>query len=363
MINPGVTPVTIPQVTVTNLPPVQQAQITNFPSLQSVNVQNPYLATGSKDGGHFSIGSTTTAPATNATGSWTVIALMKAIFARLLAPFNVVVSNFPAPQSPQPVSGTVAVSNFPATQPVSGTVAVSNFPAPVADQLVHVGNFPATQPVSVNNFPASTAVNNFPATQPVSGAVSVSNLPATQPVSGTVAVSNFPASTSVNNFPATQQVSGTVAVSNFPAVQATRELLNTGRQQVCLMWENLAGTTAETLIAFTTGSRAGVALTPATAYTVSAGKTFRIQSLAFVFGQNGSSACNYRARIRQAGSLLVTSPAIAGGGAGGPSNTCNTLSVPLPDGLEIAAGQQIGLTHTDSATGGIFSAYLVGFEY
>lgn len=32
-------------------------------------------------------------------------------------------------QATQPVSGTVAVSNFPATQPVSGTVAVSNLPA------------------------------------------------------------------------------------------------------------------------------------------------------------------------------------------------------------------------------------------
>jgi hypothetical protein len=360
MINPGVTPVTIPQVTVSNLPTVQQAKITNFPSLQSVNVQNPYLVTGSKDGEHYTIGSTTEAPATNSTGSWTVIALLKAIFSRLLAPFNVVVSNFPAPQSPQPISGTVAVSNFPATQPVSvsnfpASTAVSNFPA--TQQVigtVSVSNLPATQPVSgtvaVSNFPASTSVNNFPATQPVSGSVAVSNLPATQPVS-------------VTNFPASQPISGTVAVSNFPAVQATRELLNTGRQQVCLMWENLAGTTAETLIAFTTGSRAGVALAPATAYTVSAGKTLRIQSLAFVFGQNGSSACNYRARVRQAGSLLVTSPAIAGGGAGGPSNTCNTLSVPLPDGLEIAAGQQIGLTHIDSATGGIFSAYLVGFEY
>lgn len=31
--------------------------------------------------------------------------------------------------NPLPISGTVSVSNFPATQPVSGTVAVSNFPA------------------------------------------------------------------------------------------------------------------------------------------------------------------------------------------------------------------------------------------
>lgn len=44
------------------------------------------------------------------------------------------------------------------------------------------------QPVS-----GSVSVTNFPASQPVSGTVAVSNLPATQPVSGTVSVGNFPA--------------------------------------------------------------------------------------------------------------------------------------------------------------------------
>lgn len=49
------------------------------------------------------------------------------------------------------VSGTVAVSNFPATQPVSGTVSV--------------GNFPATQAVSgAVSVSGSVAVSNFPAT-------------------------------------------------------------------------------------------------------------------------------------------------------------------------------------------------------
>ncbi len=89
-----------------------------------------------------------------------------------------------APASPIPVSlqgtgtisGTVSVSNLPATQPVSGTV--------------DVGNLPATQPVS-----GTVDVGNLPATQPVSGTVNVGNLPATQPVSGTVNVGNFPATT------------------------------------------------------------------------------------------------------------------------------------------------------------------------
>lgn len=64
------------------------------------------------------------------------------------------------------VTGTVSVSNFPATQPVSGTVAVSNFPA--------------TQPVS------GTVTVNGTVNATCSGTVAVSNFPATQPVSGTV---------------------------------------------------------------------------------------------------------------------------------------------------------------------------------
>jgi hypothetical protein len=104
--------------------------------------------------------------------------------------------------APVPVSGTVAVSNLPATQPVSGSVSVSNLPAtqPISGSVA-VSNFPATQPVS-----GSVGVNNWPANQPVTGTF----WPATQPVSGTVAVSNFPA---------TQPVSGAVSVSNFPAAQ------------------------------------------------------------------------------------------------------------------------------------------------
>jgi len=53
---------------------------------------------------------------------------------------------------------------------------------------VDVQNFPATQDVRIVS----------PSTFPVSGVVAVSNFPATQPVSGTVAVSNFPATQDVN---------------------------------------------------------------------------------------------------------------------------------------------------------------------
>jgi hypothetical protein len=102
-------------------------------------------------------------------------------------------------QSAVPVSGTVSAT-------VSGTVAVSNFPA--------------TQPVA-----GTVAVSNFPATQPVSGSVSVTNFPATQPVSGTVAISNFPAPVPVPLDPAGNVV---VDIQNQPQVNiqdSTGEML------------------------------------------------------------------------------------------------------------------------------------------
>lgn len=302
---PAVPPPAVQAVHVTNQPPVQQVTVTNqqtsvgvnnFPSNQPVTVANPYLVTGSEDGGHKSLGATTDTAVSNPASPGTLVALLKGILSKFASAFAVTVNNFPATQL---VSGAVSVNNFPATQPVSGSV----------------------------------SVNNFPSTQPISGSVSVSNLLNPQPVS----------------------------VTNFLNPQPTREMMNTGRQQLCLSWENLGGHTSETLETFTSGSRNGVALPAASSYTVSAGKTLRIQSVVFTFGQNGSSACNYRARIRQG--TTTAAPVILAAGAGGPSNTCNVVHCPVPDGLEVPSGQSICLTHIETATGGILSCCLVGFEY
>ena len=85
---------------------------------------------------------------------------------------------------------------------------------------VSVSNFPATQPVSIASLP-SVEVSNFPATQPISGSVSVSNFPATQAVS----IATLP-SVEINNFPATQPISGSVSVSNQISGFATETTLS-----------------------------------------------------------------------------------------------------------------------------------------
>ena len=135
-----------------------------------------------------------------------------------------------------PVSGSITVSNFPATQPVSGSVSVSNFPA---SQAVTGTFFQATQPVSLT----STTITNFPATQAISAAAlplptgastSLNQTNGTQQsqiTDGTNVVSVKAASTAPvatdkalvvtisPNSPASP-ISGTVSVSNFPASQA-----------------------------------------------------------------------------------------------------------------------------------------------
>lgn len=119
--------------------------------------------------------------------------------------------------TPVPVSGTF----FQVTQPVSGTVAVSNFPA---TQPVTGTFFQATQPVS-----GTLAVSNFPSSQAVTGPLTDVQLRTTPvPISGTVATGGLtdvqlrttPVPVSGTFFQATQPISGTLAVSNFPASQA-----------------------------------------------------------------------------------------------------------------------------------------------
>lgn len=79
---------------------------------------------------------------------------------------------------------------------------------------ISVSNFPATQPVS-NAGTFAVQVSNFPGTQPVSGTVAVTQSTSPWVVDGSVTVSNFPSSQAVTNTGTfAVQASGTVAVSS-----------------------------------------------------------------------------------------------------------------------------------------------------
>jgi hypothetical protein len=174
----------------------------------------------------------------------------------------------------QPVSGTVAVSNFPASQVVAGNLtnnnavpgannigvlsaeAVPSYTAltynsgdmvmPVTDthgalnedlQAVAGVALGATAVVAYGSTPAAVNVpgvnafvTNFPATQPISGTVTAlqgtspwlvtgSFYQSVQPISGTIAISNFPSAQSVTQGTSPWVVSGTVSIASFPALQ------------------------------------------------------------------------------------------------------------------------------------------------
>lgn len=95
----------------------------------------------------------------------------------------------------QPVSGTVAVSNFPATQPVSGTVAATqsgtwnitnisgtiSLPTGAATEST-LSTLNGKVPSGLTVTSTRLLVDGSGVTQPISGSVSVSNFPATQAV-------------------------------------------------------------------------------------------------------------------------------------------------------------------------------------
>lgn len=119
------------------------------------------------------------------------------------------------------VTGSVSVSNFPATQPVSAaSLPLPAGAATAALQLpdnhqVTVSNFPATQPVSAASLPLPTGAATAALQLPDNHQVTVSNFPATQAVSAASLPLPTGAATAALQLPDNHQV----AVSNFPVVQ------------------------------------------------------------------------------------------------------------------------------------------------
>jgi len=106
----------------------------------------------------------------------------------------VAISNFPATQ---PVSGTVGISGtVPVSGPLTDAqlrataVPVTTGLAPLTDTQLRASSVPVSGPATDAQLRATPL--------PVSGTVAVSNLPATQPISGTVSVGNFPATQPVS---------------------------------------------------------------------------------------------------------------------------------------------------------------------
>lgn len=171
---------------------------------------------------------------------------------------------------------------------------------------------------------------------------------------------------------------GDVDIVSVPAITkgtqgstglTVQNLKDAGRAHVSVNWELMTGTAAaeSALTNYTSASRGGTALAAATSLTVTAGKTLRIQTVTITLLENATTAIG-RFRIRQAATVANTSPIIFDAVLGSFSGTAaakigQTQVIAIPDGLEVAGGQQITFTWFSDVNTCTLSMTILGYEY
>lgn len=152
------------------------------------------------------------------------------------------------------------------------------------------------------------------------------------------------------------------------AALGTQNLKDSGRTYITLYAQLLTGVTTEALATFTKNV-GGTATTGQTAYTITNGKTFRIQSLSVMINDSTTTANNISVNVRVAASVSASSPIVASCGASSVAAVATAkgfASVTFSDGIDIPGNGsiQIGVSHIENATtASIASFTLVGFEY
>jgi hypothetical protein len=143
-----------------------------------------------------------------------------------------------------------------------------------------------------------------------------------------------------------------------------QDLKDSGRTPVVLYLDSIAGVTTEALA--TMNINKGGATSTATSYTVTAGKILRVQSVYISVRASSSVEVSARVRLRSAATVAANSPLFCLGEAsslGAVAQAANGMDVSIPDGLEFAGGQQVGLSQIASATTALITTLVIGYEY
>lgn len=143
-----------------------------------------------------------------------------------------------------------------------------------------------------------------------------------------------------------------------------QDLKDSGRTPVILYVDSIAGVTTEALA--TMNINKGGTVSTATEYTVTTGKTLRVQSMFISCRATSAAMVSARARLRSAATVAATSPIFCLGEASSLSATTaasNGTDIAIPDGVEIAGGQQVGISQIATATTADVTALIVGYEY
>jgi hypothetical protein len=154
---------------------------------------------------------------------------------------------------------------------------------------------------------------------------------------------------------------------------AVQELKDAGRTQVTLYVDSISGITTEALATLNI-TKGNVAQATATSYTVTAGKTLRMQQFCIMGLPPTNASVATRSRVRVAASgITVASPILINAVCAGSTNQAFAAEpefLTFPDGIEVAGGNQVAISHISSATmagstttGAGVSFCLIGYEY
>jgi len=295
-------------------------------------------------------------------------------------------------QATQPISGTVAVSNFPATQPVSGSVTVSNFPATQPVSIATMPSTPVTGPLTDAQLRATAVPVSgtfFQATQPVSGTVTATGpLTDTQlrasavPVSGTFFQATQPVS--LATLPALAAGANTIgAISNtaFGATPPTltkatqgatgfsvQALKDAGRTAVALSYTTTAPTTADTVVTALIKSSAGVSAAGAQSITAAASKTLRLTAVNAQIRTTTAALPWAVVALRMSNTTTCTAASsvvayLAQGGTAATIGNVGQFSTQFPDGFELVAGGSFCISVSGNVTTNVLTFSAQGFEY
>jgi hypothetical protein len=163
------------------------------------------------------------------------------------------------------------------------------------------------------------------------------------------------------NTPANQ--AGVDSVGRLRVVQAE----DIGRMPVVLYTAALAGVTTEALATFSQ-NKAGV-VTSGSSYTVTSGKTLRINQITVTVRSSAAAVGWARIAVRSAytsAAPSATSPIFWVGETstnGATANFGGQVTATIADGLEFPSGTVIGISHVASATTVLETITLIGFEY
>lgn len=145
----------------------------------------------------------------------------------------------------------------------------------------------------------------------------------------------------------------------------TQDIKDGGRTTLCFtgMDQWAVASTTEAVVAFNLQKGQNALLTAQTAYTVTTGKTLRIQAFSIWSYNSTASGSIFNVRANPSGTAVLTSNVILPY-YGVPTNWLSDASVIFPDGFEIAGGTSICFTqYAGGGSGNQIYGSFTGYEY